>query len=667
METQDIFAEVQKQEKMNSHNSNSDYDISIVIVNYNVKDFLYQCISSIKQASNNLAIQTIVVDNNSEDNSVEFIKNRFPEVDVIALQENIGFGKANNVGFDIASGRYILILNPDTLLSTDTLDVMHEYMENHPYVGISVCKVLNPDGTFQESCRRGFPTPWSAFSKLFGLQSLFPKSKLFGRYNLTYMPVDETYFVDAVTGAFMFAKAEAIREVNGFDTDYFMYAEDLDLCYRVNKAGYKIAYVHSTKIIHYKGESSRRSRLNEINLFYEAMEIFVSKHYSNYGLFLLLLKLGIVARSALSYAYKYRSDIKLMLLDSIFISLGIILGTYMALGSPFGLQPYAYPTVFIAVIGITVFANIITGEYFESSGSPTKTIFGYAISFLILSTLIYFFPDYRFSRGALLVTIAFGLTNSALIRIAKAAAVAIKQSYHPKRIIIVGDYSMAKQFKNFIGGNSAYIVGYIHDKPASSNAEHIKWLGTLNHLNSIVESEDVSDVVFTNSILLGDDFYHANLKFKHPGIRVHSVAQFEDYIVSDLISEITDNEKSKLFYKANLLRYRIIKRSVDIIVSSLLFTIGLLVILFLNTKDKKLLLKIFNVFKGKYSFIGILELPGKKNFGKPGLTGLAHLSQSDNLSESAIQKLNEYYLKYYSVSLDFDILLKLLYKKRWRR
>lgn len=652
---------------MNSNNLNSFYDISIVIVNYNVKDFLFQCISSIVQASKNLNVQTIVIDNNSEDNSVELIKNSFPEVKVIALQENIGFGKANNIGFDNASGKYILILNPDTILSSDTLDVMYNYMENHPDVGISVCKVLNPNGTFQESCRRGFPTPWSAFSKLFGLQSIFPKSKLFGKYNLTYMPIDDTYFVDAVTGAFMFAKAEAIRFVNGFDPDYFMYGEDLDLCYKINQAGYNIAYVHTTYIIHHKGESSKRSRLNEINLFYEAMEIFVSKHYSNSRLFLWLLKLGIFARSALSYAHKYRRDFKLILLDSLFISIGIILGTYMALGSPFGLQSYAYPTVFIAVIGITIFANIITGEYFESSGSPTRTIFGYAISFLVLSTIIYFFPDYRFSRGALLVTIGFGLTGSTLIRIAKAAAITIKHNYQPKRLIIIGDYYFAKQFSNFINGNKVKIIGYINEKPNTDNSDAIKWLGTINHLNSIVESEDVSDIIFTYDSLLGDDFDNSYLLFKRQGIRLHSVSHIEDFIVSDLISEITENERRILLYRANLLRYRIIKRLADIIVSGFLLSFGLIVILILNSKDNKLLLKIFNVFKGKYSFIGIFELPGKKNFAKPGLTGLAHLSKSDNLSETAIQKLNEYYLKHYSVSLDFDILLKLLYRKRWQR
>ena len=159
-------------------------------------------------------------------------------------------------------------------------------MERDIKCGIAGCKVLNADGTFQLACRRGFPTPWASFSKLFGLQKLFPKSKTFAGYNQTFRSVDETYYIDAVIGAFMFARMEALDQAKGFDPTFFMYGEDIDLCYRVNQNGWSIAYVHTTSIVHYKGESTRRSSIDEVKHFYEAMEIFVEKHYGKSHLFL---------------------------------------------------------------------------------------------------------------------------------------------------------------------------------------------------------------------------------------------------------------------------------------------------------------------------------------------------------------------------------------------
>ncbi|MCX6146030.1 MAG: glycosyltransferase family 2 protein, partial [Candidatus Kapabacteria bacterium] len=201
-------------------------DISIVIVNYNVKDFLLQCLRSIEKSITKRKYEIIVVDNNSTDESIEFLSPKFEKVNFISLNDNLGFGKANNVGFDKASGKYLLILNPDTIISEDTLDKMYDFMELNPEIGISGCKVLNQDGSFQVTCRRGFPTPWASFTKLFGLQKIFPNSKFFAQYNQTYKNIDESYEIDAVIGAFMFCRFDIIRNIGGFDPDYFMYGED---------------------------------------------------------------------------------------------------------------------------------------------------------------------------------------------------------------------------------------------------------------------------------------------------------------------------------------------------------------------------------------------------------------------------------------------------------
>ena len=347
-------------------------DISIVIVNYNVKDFLFQCLKSIENSKTDLKIETIVVDNNSNDGSIEFLKPNFPGVKFFALKENIGFGKANNLGFDNADAKYILILNPDTLLNENTLQVMYNFMEQHSEVGIAGCKVLNGDGTFQFACRRGFPTPWNAFCKLFGLNKFFPKSKLFASYNQTYRNVDETYYIDAVIGAFMFTRKDLIDKLNGFDKDFFMYGEDIDLCLRAFKAGSKTAYVHTTNIIHYKGESTKRSSINEVKHFYEAMSIYAKKHYSKSGLYLFSLKAGIALRFVIAYLSKFKKSIATILFDLLTVNFSLLFATKIRFGDYFNFPSYAYPTVFI-VSSLVVFISMVSiGEYFEAEPSGKK-------------------------------------------------------------------------------------------------------------------------------------------------------------------------------------------------------------------------------------------------------------------------------------------------------
>lgn len=284
--------------------------LSIIIVNYNSIDYLTQSLASIFSSLVDFDYEIIVVDNNSNDGSAQFIKEHFPNVFLIPLNENLGFGRANNLAFTFAKGKYILLLNPDTILQENTLQTIYDYMEQNPNVGICGCKILNPDGTLQLACRRGFPTPWVAFTKLFGLQGLFPKSKIFGRYNQTFRNPNESYFVDAISGSFMFVRKEVVQQINGFDEDFFMYGEDLDFCYRATLLGWNITYVHTTSIIHHKGRSTRRSQIDEVEKFYEAMQIFAKKHFGKSSFFFSLLKLGISSRKILARLVKNSQNLK---------------------------------------------------------------------------------------------------------------------------------------------------------------------------------------------------------------------------------------------------------------------------------------------------------------------------------------------------------------------
>ena len=205
-------------------------DLSIIIVNYNVKEFLQNLIHSIEKASSNLTKEIIIIDNASDDGSVDFIKEKFPQIKLIANQTNLGFGKANNQGLKISTGDYILFINPDTLVSENTLETIISFLKQNPQIGLAGCKIINDNGTFYLPCKRGFPGPWASFTKLTGLSKLFPKSKIFAKYNMTYLDENETHEVDAVSGSFMMIPRTIYNKIGGFDEQFFMYGEDLDLC-----------------------------------------------------------------------------------------------------------------------------------------------------------------------------------------------------------------------------------------------------------------------------------------------------------------------------------------------------------------------------------------------------------------------------------------------------
>ncbi len=242
--------------------------VSIVIVNYKVPHEICQLLRSLRQAELYDSTEIIIVDNASQDDSRTTITTAFPEVSWIALKNNIGFGKACNVASQNSKGKYLLFINPDTLVSQNTLQVSVDFLEKHPEVGIMGPKVIKPDGTFQPHCRRSFPTPFNIFSHMTGLSKMFPKSELFGKYNLTYVNPDASMEVDAVSGSYMFMRLSLFKTIGGFDETFFMYGEDLDLCVRCQEKGYKVWYHPDTQIIHFKGKSCTKNMIRARMAFY---------------------------------------------------------------------------------------------------------------------------------------------------------------------------------------------------------------------------------------------------------------------------------------------------------------------------------------------------------------------------------------------------------------
>ncbi|GIM45657.1 glycosyl transferase [Collibacillus ludicampi] len=277
-------------------------DLSIIIVSYNTKDLLIQTLDSVFRYSEGVSIEVIVVDNASIDGSPSAVESLYPEVRLIRNSTNYGFAYANNQAIREASGRYILLLNSDTIVSEDTFRTMVHFMDSHPRIGASGCKVIKPDGNLDLACRRSFPTPLNSLYQALKLSKLFPKSRRFASYNLTYLDEDETYPVDCLVGAFMMVRREAIEQVGLLDERFFMYGEDIDWCYRIKQAGWEIWYYPKTTIIHYKGASSRKKKVRIIYEFHRAMYLYYKKHHagSKFFLFNWLIYSGIAIRYLLS-------------------------------------------------------------------------------------------------------------------------------------------------------------------------------------------------------------------------------------------------------------------------------------------------------------------------------------------------------------------------------
>ena len=255
-------------------------ELSIIIVNYNTKELLRQTMQSVIDTASNVAYEIIVIDNASNDESCELIKAKFADtVILIQNKENEGYAKANNKGIAIAKGKYILLLNSDTVVLKDCIKKCIDYMDKHKQMGVLGCKILLPDGKLDRACKRGFPTPEASLFYMLKLDKLYPKSQKFGRYNLTYIGEDQISEVDSLVGAFMMVRSEAIKEIGLLDEDFFMYGEDIDWCYRIKKAGWKVVYYPLAKIIHYKGASSKKRRFRTIYEFHRAMFLFYNKHY----------------------------------------------------------------------------------------------------------------------------------------------------------------------------------------------------------------------------------------------------------------------------------------------------------------------------------------------------------------------------------------------------
>jgi GT2 family glycosyltransferase len=480
--------------------------LSIVIVNYNVRYFLEQCLHSVMGACKGMKCEIFVVDNNSVDGSVAMVREKFPAANLIANKENVGFSTANNQAIRQARGEYILLLNPDTLVEDDTLQKVVEFMDNHPEAGGLGVKMLDGKGKFLPESKRGLPTPAVAFFKVFGLAALFPKSKLFGRYHLGFLDRGKIHDVDVLSGAFMLLRHEALNKTGLLDEGFFMYGEDIDLSYRITKAGYKNYYFPDTRIIHYKGESTKKSSLNYVFLFYNAMIIFARKHFSreNARAFVLMINLAIYFRAFITITNQFLKKIFLPLVDTGLLFAGIIL--IKNYWERHFIYPDGghYPDTFLYVsvpiyLSIWLFCNYITGVYDKPvrllpivQGITTGTV-------LILVVYSLQNKDYHFSRAIIILGALWGITVMMALRwlLHLLNFKDFKLYAHKnKRFVIIGEKEETERVAKLLGqtGMNPSFIGKVSYKPA--NGQNDGSLGNLAQIKEIINIHKINELIF---------------------------------------------------------------------------------------------------------------------------------------------------------------------------
>ena len=511
-------------------------DLSVVIPSYNTRRLLEQVLRTVVQASGDLKVEIFVVDNASHDGSPEMIEENFPGVELIKNDNNLGFAGANNLAFRQARGRHVLLLNSDTLVRPETLRTLVEFLDAHPEAGAAGCKILNPDGTFQHDCRRGFPTPMAAIYKLSGLSRLFPNNPRFARYNLTYLEPDALSEVDALSGSCMMVRREVLEQVGFLDEAYFMYGEDLDWCYRMRQAGWRIYYVPTTTIIHFRGKSGHTQKMRVQYRKNEAMAIFVRKHMKDRYRFFptWILHLGIVLYGIYSFARPFARKLILPLVDAALVLSSLKLGIMLryhekltpvireieAIGSRFGLDfeptrwlelPAYSDSQWLVVYAVSttlwLLAFSICGLYDKHRDSPTRAVLAVSMGFAFVVTAAFFFKAYNFSRLAAAAAWAFSAFLVAGWR-AGLRVVLMQRGRRLRRktVMVVGADPDAQQLLEYLvslGGLDCDPLGIVaSDKEVIGKVvAGTQIVGAVEDLTQIVEEYGPDQLLFTSQTI----------------------------------------------------------------------------------------------------------------------------------------------------------------------
>lgn len=648
-------------------------DLSIIIVNYNVKEFLLNLLDSLYKALNEYESEIIVVDNASDDGSVELVRSRFPKVKLIENKSNLGFGAANNQALEVAKGKYLVLINPDTIVKEDTFTKLIDFLQDNPEAGMVGCKVLNPDGTLQLPCRRSFPGPWTSFTKITGLSKLFPKSKLFAKYNLTYLDEDETYEVDAISGSFMMMRREVYEKTKGFDPQFFMYGEDLDLCYRTQKEGYKVYYVHTTEIIHYKGESTKRSSIDETKVFYDAMHLFVRKHFSSFFVVELILQSAIFFRKLFAFSNLYRLAIAAIIIDFVLGIISFFLAENIYLNERWkGFPEFTKPWIYIVPTFIQVSISALMKSYKKEGFSVLRSIISLFVGLMVITSLTFFFKQFAFSRAVVLIAYTLLFFSFTFWRIIAKSIfkVGLSTNERKNRTLIVGTtekaLTLTKKLKSSLT-SIHHIIGLVgtSSKSIGEEIQNFSVVGSLENIKKVIQENKIDKVIFSSDDITFNQMFGVVANCQGLNVEFMVAGTDMDYLVGkSSVTMLEDIPLLKVYYNVSSFPYQLAKGIFDFVLSSAILLLVYPLIYSRNkltkraTRFSQFILNTPKVFTRKYSFVG----PETESYfeglylGKKGLTGLWNVESIDRNDEEEKRKLDIFYAKNQNVWLDIEIL-----------
>lgn len=641
--------------------------LAVIIVNYNVKYFLEQCLISVGRASKGLDVETWMVDNDSMDGSVEMVRERFPWVKVIANKNNVGFSVANNQAMRQSDAEYQLLLNPDTVVEEDTFKKCIDFMDAHPNAGGLGVRMVDGKGKFLPESKRGLPTPKVAFYKIFGLASIFPKSKEFGQYHLGFLDEHENHKVDILAGAFMMMRKSVLDEIGLLDETFFMYGEDIDLSWRIRLAGYDNYYFSDTRIIHYKGESTKKGSLNYVFVFYRAMVIFAQKHFSqsHAGLFSLLINMAIYFRAALSIAKRFIQSIILPAFDFIGIWTVLYFLThwyegYSGNNYPDQLVQWALP-LYSSVLILTTF---ISGGY-DKPISILRIIKGMGLGLLTL-LIIYALlsADYRFSRLIVIIGSLMGagvlIGIRVILHLLNIKGYSLIYNTH-KRIGIVSGSDEFTRIKTLLERTGVSPDFAMEINPAEHYQKRDYYIGKVSALPEIVDAFKLNELIFSLQDMSGDSIisqmgrlnaFNLEYKIAPPDSQfiigsnsVNSPGEFYSFMAANNIGS-PSNKRSKRLLDFSL---------------SLILLIASPILAWMMHEPIQYFKNCFRVLFGLNTWVGYAKNKNQKKILPPikkPIIELGNCNSNQNIPEEYREKINFNYANNYSINKDLQQIWK---------
>lgn len=635
--------------------------LSVIIVNYNVKYFLEYCLFSVEKAMKNIEGEIFVIDNNSTDGSRNFFENKFPQVKFIWNTKNEGFAKANNIALQQVLGDYILFLNPDTIVPEDCFEKCISIIQSKNNSIACGIKMIDGSGKFLKESKRAFPSPMTSLYKLSGLTKLFPKSKLFSKYHLGYLDENVNHEVDVLAGAFMMVPKKILDLVGGFDESFFMYGEDIDLSYRIQKAGYKNFYFAESSIIHFKGESTKKGSLNYVKMFYKAMSVFVKKHYggTRAGLFNFFIQIAIFIRAGLSAIAGFLKWIGLPVIDA-----GIILMSFWLVKfiwssfikreinySP-NMLIIAFPAFTILFLVASYFAGLYDNGYKQSRLNKSTTI-----AILVLLAAYSLLPEsLRFSRGILLFGSLLAFVLMTIVRWLLLQWNVIEISADNNEInqtLIAGTENDFNEVTGLLqkAGIQERILGRVN--PDESNTT--KTMGSFNNLGKLLKLYPVKEIIFCE----------ANLSFKKiieamPLLPAHLRIKLFVPGTHTLIGSGSKHDPGKYISKDSGFRLarpvnQRNKNLTDVIIA-FLFLITFPVHLIIKSNPLLFFKNVFDVLLLRKTWIGYALEEKDLPMLKPGILTTTGLPSSLNtLPDESLQTTDQAYAKNFHIINDIKM------------